>query len=136
APQAEEDGSSSSCMGDCIGSFFGSLFSSASPPPPPQPVSTLREESAGWVVGDGGWLRSAQTLWDRPGDEGGRIAAGSLPFHTPIVVVETHATSAGMWLRVRPMDGVEPVGWISASAVSVKSPAPSAIEPPMTAPPM
>jgi hypothetical protein len=140
APQAkpveEDESSASSCMGDCIGSFFGSLFSSASPPPPPQPVSTLREESAGWLVGEMGWLRSAQTLWDRPGDVGGRIEAGGLPFHARIVVVETHATSGGMWLRVRPIDGVEPVGWIPASAVSVESPAPSPIEPPMTAPPM
>jgi hypothetical protein len=121
----EDESTSSSCIGDCLGGFFGSLFSSAGPPSPPAPVSALREEAWGWVVGDRAWLRAPQTLWDRPGgDPEERVEAGNLPHGAPVVVVESYASAAGMWLRVRPMDGVEPSGWIPASAASAEPPPP------------
>jgi len=126
--QDEDD--SSDCFGSCLGSFFGSLFSSTTPPPPPAPVSALREEAMTWVVGERAWLRATApfesvALWEQPeADKEEGTEAGRLPHGAAVVVAETYATAGGMWLRVRPMDGVEPVGWIPAGSASTAPPPP------------
>jgi hypothetical protein len=120
------DESDASCLFDCLGAFFGSLFHSTAPPPPPALAGTesaLRAEAGAWAVGESGRLYAASTtdsipLWDGPGGpDDGRAVVGVLPDAIPVIVVETHSMATGLWLRVRPMDGVEPIGWVPAAAL-------------------
>jgi hypothetical protein len=118
-----DDESDASCFFDCLGAFFGSLFHSAAPPPAPAlgPENALRAEAGTWAVGESGRVHASSAadsvmLWDGPGglDEG-RQPMGALPDRVPVIVVETHSMATGLWLRVRPVDGVEPIGWLPAA---------------------
>ncbi|MFI5371244.1 MAG: hypothetical protein ACHQ52_06765 [Candidatus Eisenbacteria bacterium] len=90
------------------------------------------------MVYDHGWLRAAA-----PGDsvllfegpvEAGRpdVAIGALPRGAEVVVMEIHALANGTELRVRPVDRLEPLGWVAGTAISPVPPGSGA--PPRSAP--
>src|SRR5262245_32849456 len=124
--QKDDSGSSdeggSSCLADCLGSFFSSLFSSTTPPPAPVAL-------APWAIGQPGRLLAATEadsvwLWDGPGGaDREREIVGRLPSGTPMIVLETHELQTGTWLRVRPADRDEPTGWIAATSLTSPPPA-------------
>jgi hypothetical protein len=128
-----DDETDASCFFDCLGAFLGSLFHSTAPPPAPAlgPENALRAEAGTWAVGESGRLRAASAtdsvaLWDGPGGaDDGRAVVGILPDAVPVIVVETHSMATGLWLRVRPTDGVEPIGWVPASTLGSLTEPPS-----------
>jgi hypothetical protein len=139
------------CFDSCLSSFLEGLCNpsgsseSAAPAaaPAPSAVQALVPENRVWTVNDHGWLTVAT-----PGDsvvlmegpvEPGRpdVDVGHLPAGAEVVVMETHALATGLELRVRPVDGIEPVGWIPGTAISMAriEPSSTAAAPPPPAEP-
>ena len=126
-----EDDEGSSCFADCASGFFSSLFTSRETPAPPAPAAAL--VPLDWAIGERGWLVSAApedsvALWEHGGDSAYEPAViARLARNTQVVVVETHGSATGRWLRVRPADAPAPLGWIEESHMSRAPPAPSPV---------
>lgn len=130
-PPSQPGSASSDSNGDsgCGSSCGESCFSGGvEPSNPPPPVEAVAPAPRGWVVYDHGWLRAAA-----PGDsvllfegpvEAGRpdVAIGGLPGGAEVVVMEIHALANGIELRVRPVDRLEPLGWVAGTAISSTPP--------------
>lgn len=126
----------SDCFSDCASSFFESLLfrSKSGTAPAFAPESAAQGEARSWVVDDRVWLRGmalldSVVLWTDPGGaEYDAVVAGRLRKGAAVVVVGTHVTQSGRWLRVRPADGVDPVGWVAENA-AVGTPPPTSSRP-------
>jgi hypothetical protein len=137
SPSSDSDDSGLSCSFDCLDAFFSSLFSSPKPPP----KSALQAGAEGWAIGGRGVIHSSAEsdsvwLWDGPGGaDVDRAQAGRLANGTSVIVLESHAIGTASWLRVRPADGAEPVGWVADTwliAEPLPEPVPPAPERPAT----
>jgi hypothetical protein len=124
------------CFSSCLSSIFEGMCSlsgsaPSSPPPAPPPSSpappspqALVPETREWAVNDHGWLTVAApgdsvVLFEGPVEPGRPdVDLAHLPAGAEVVVVETHALTTGVELRVRPVDGLEPLGWIPSTALS------------------
>ncbi len=147
---SDDDSKSGGFFESCLdvilsGAFDGICTPSHSAQPPPAPFTPRSPGSPdplappssqdlvldvhAWAVSDHGWLTAAA-----PGDsvmllrsplEQGRPDedAGHLPAGTEVVIIETHTLTRGVELRVRPVDAVEPVGWIPSAALATAPPA-------------
>lgn len=112
----EDESWTSQCIGECLGNIFSSMCSALV-----QSIgsSAGRRSGAPWAVGDraelsAGVASDSVTLresWDGADETGTRLAAGDR-----VVVLETLTAADGVWLRVRPVDRLEPVGWVRQSS--------------------
>lgn len=120
-----DDDDESPCISSCFdGCFFGGA-SSSPPPPPPAAVALV---PLGWKVYDHGWfmpntpgdsliLMEGPVAPDRPD-----VSVGVIHDGEEVVVMEIHELPAGIELRVRPVDRLEPIGWVAGSAISPAAP--------------
>jgi hypothetical protein len=121
-----QDESTSDCFGNCLVGFGESLFQSPTPPPASQPGTAFASEASQWAVGDEAWLVAPTAvdsvgLWDAPADPAlPGVETGRLPHGSHVVLVETHSMASGFWTRVRPFDGVEPIGWVPSWLLAVE----------------
>jgi hypothetical protein len=133
---SDSDDSGLSCSFDCLDAFFSSLVSSPKPPPNP----ALEAGVQGWAIGERGVIHASAAsdsvwLWDGPGGaDVDRAQAGRLANGTSVIVLASHAMGTGSWLRVRPVDQAEPVGWIADTWLIAEPPPESTPGPVPSAP--
>ena len=122
---SSSDDEGSTCFDNC---FPGSTPSESSEPSPAQQLAVVQTKA--WAVDDRGWLRAAvkgdsltlraaSMVPDRPDTVTGRLPDGA-----EVVVIETYRTDDGLKVRVRPIDALEPDGWLPATSVTDKRPKP------------
>jgi hypothetical protein len=77
-----------------------------------------------WKVNEHGWLRASAptdsvSLWRKPyGADSSDVETGMLADDTEVVVTEIHESDQGVELLVRPVDAVEPSGYVSGALVA------------------